>query len=503
MASIAKLELRSLTDFQKELHETHILTDGDGNPLLDSDGMHQYEEIGALHHHEFQKCTWTTKYEKKLDCKSSEGMLQFVNDKKLHFLESTKLIQFLPGMRIKAEYRERYRICWPHNPALSTIKQCILERDDDDLQTLDKVWLDTYFEWCIKGGFREQTNIDLGNLPMLEEWNVELKPYKTKVVIPWFFSEDIKLGLPIFLSPKNVDIINKFEMKTKIKDILRMRYLTKDKYGQEIWVDLQEIDMSVLEGIKEDATFKTPELWAEYSYVTKNEENFEKTCNNKKQFVRYFNDVVVCDDVNAQTFNKNVEVDLDCENPCNAIFWCAENLNASEFHNFSNYTTHTKDIHKGWNPIEHVSLKYGEKDRFKNKDTIHFSQPDSKYVRSPPSVAGHNVHPIADRFFSIDAESGLSLSKLKAKMVFKLKNNDPFAKDYNEFPKDPNEEGREDLSETESIRSHQSVTSYLDRGDQLVTDKPQFQMHVRLLIVRKLVIDIIDAENEKYEWSIV
>jgi hypothetical protein len=52
-----------------------------------------------------------------------------------------------------------------------------------------------------------------------------------------------------------------------------------------------------------------------------------------------------------------------------------------------------------------------------------------------------------------------------------------------------------------SLASHQSITSYATLGESTPTDLPQFKVHVRLLVTRKLVLE--QKENGEWDFYVV
>jgi len=485
MTSVAKLELNSITDFQKEIHESKMIKNSEGEDVL--------EEISSIFYREFQKSTWYTRIHTKMPCTvMDDDTYVFRANTTFHYLMYSYIAQQYPYVSVKPEFRGQYKICWPHNLAINTINYGRFEVDDTPYNSLDNVWLDKYFEHFMKPGFREHHNMCVGNVPPLEEWSDVLRPYKTSLHQPWFYSQDPGLAFPLYFCSKDTSVSHVYEMKTFVSDLLRMVRCV-EKNGEKVWVEMKDVDFSVLDGVTVRTALKKPEMWAAYAYVTKNEIEWNTKCNDSQQKVFYINDIVACDQTNTETYGKSVEVDLFCETPCKSIFWAAENMDAKKKRNFSNYTTDSTDIYRGWNPIEHVSLKYGKNPRIKQMETYHFSRMQPWYhFPSPPHVAGHNVYTLADDPMSMDAEVGLVLSKLKAKMFFKLKNPEHFqeSKPHCEL------ESETTADEEEYIDSH---VSYVDDISESKYTSPNFRMRVRLLITKKMVIE---KKGDKYEFSI-
>lgn len=276
-------------------------------------------------------------------------------------------------------------------------------------------------------------------------------------------------------------------MKTKVHEVLRMA----KKLDDERWVEMNDVDFSVLDGVKAHTNLKKPEMWAAYSYVRDRYIEYNKNCAGDDKKVFYIEDVIACDQPNTDRYGKTICVDLDCDKPCKAIFWKAENVDATVRRNFSNYTGEV-DLYKGESPIERVSLKYGETYRFKNMKNFHFSRMQGWYhLPSAPSTPGHNVYAIADDASSLDADSSLVLGEMKAKMYFKLRNPTRTVPVFSTI---------EDESEDYLESGTSAVSSDVPETRSVVIPSPNFRMKVRLLVIRKLTIEK-DGED-KYSFSL-
>lgn len=482
MTSVAKLELNSITEFQEEIHVPTI--DSEGNP----------EPITSIFYHEFQKSTWYTHILVKIPCHLDDDNYVFKANTTFHYLKYTYIIQAFPSIRIKPEHKDQYKICWPHNVAINAITQARFNVDDDPFGWFDHIWLDEYFQHFMPAGFRELHNINVGNLPFLENWSDELPFYETSLHQPWPYAQDTGCAFPLYFCSKDTSVSHVYEMKTRVADLLRMAKCVTDKNGDKVWVEMKDVDFTVLEGVNSVSKLKRPEMWGCYAYVTDNEVEWNTTCKESEGKVFYINDVVACDQTNTETYGKSAVVDLYCETPCKAIFWVAENVDATDKRNYSNYTTDSTNLYRGWNPIEHVTLKYGKTTRINQMKSLHFERMQSWYhLTSPPAVAGHSVYSLADKCVSIDAEVGLVFSKLRGtRMIFSLKNTDPFQLKHKFYSEE------EEYSEAEEFLD--SHTSYVDDVESdSKYNSPNFRMRVRLLVMKKLKIE---KKGDKYEFTI-
>ena len=500
MTSVAKMELNSITKFQKELHESRRNKEG------------ELEKIASIFYQGFEKVTWYTRILNKIPCSvvGDDNVYVFKVNTTFHYLVYTYMVQHWPHIRVKPEYRDDYKICWPHNRPHNTLQHGHFEVDDVVVNTLDHVWLDTYFEHFMKPGFRDHYNMFVGNVPRDEEWGDVLYAYDTDLPQPWYYSRDPCLAFPLHYCARDTNVSHVYEVKNKIGDLLRMAKHVTDRNGDKSWVELKEVDFKVLDGVTSKSKLKKPEMWAAYSYVTPNEIEWNVECQGADAHVFYINDVVACDQTNTKTYGKTAQVDLCCKSPCKALFWSAENMDATKKRNYSNYTTDSVNLYNGWDPVQHISLKYSETERIKEMATHHFTRMQSWYhLPSPPSTAGYNVHSLAHDCMSIDAEVGLIFSELKAKMFFKLRGHEFQGHKFqgHEF-QTPAPQPYDFKNSTREIESETSADEdeYLDTHTSTIEDAPEpkytspdFRLRVRLLVLKKLTIE---KKEEKYEFNI-
>jgi hypothetical protein len=273
MTSVAKLELESITDFQREIHLNKEKDEG----------------ISSIFYHEFRKSTWYTHIHARLKCTADDENLEFMANTTFHYLKYTYMVTELPEIRVKPQYEGQYKICWTHNVGSNIIESGDFQVDDDYFVGFDRQWMDIQSQFYMKPGFRDHYNMCVGNLNFLEEWSNHLPRYKTTVPQPWYYSIDTGYAFPLYYCNSESKVVHNYQMRTKISDLLRMVV-----YKEELnaWVELPAVDFTVLEGANALTKLKTPELWGCYAYITEDEISFNK-CQNERVF--YINDVIACD----------------------------------------------------------------------------------------------------------------------------------------------------------------------------------------------------------------
>ena len=455
-AGIAKIDLETITLFQRDLH----------------DPKDENEEITSNFYREFRKTTWYTHIPVKLKCTANENDLIYTANNTFDYLVYTYQRQVFPALRVKKEYRNKVQICWPHNLGTNIVQIAQLKFDDDTPQTIDSIWFDIFAQFYMKPGFRDHYNVCVGNVEFLEKWSDFLPEYTTTSPQPWYYTRDPSQAVPLLYCTMST-ITHHYKMRTKITELLRMRVREGETAGwKEIPCNLKYID-----GAGSTGTLKTPELWGRYAYLTDEEREWNK-CSTERSF--YIEDVVVGESINNNSYGANVPVELDCTTPCKALFWVAENLTAQENRNFSNYTTNPDNLYEGWNPITRTSLVYGNSSRLEKMSSDHFDRIEPWYhFPSPPSEAGYNSYSFAMNSTALDAEIGIVMAGIKARLLVTLGNTSPFLK-----PVRYTDEKNPVIEELEEAPMRQDTA-----GD-------KFAVHVRMLVMKKLTFTYNDEKKQ-------
>lgn len=467
----AKLDLLSLTDFQKEIHMTDNVN----------------ENIISTFYRSFIKSTWYTTIPLKLQCTMDGDELIYTVNNSFHFLMYSYMTFQLPQIKIKNEYKGKVRIAWCHNIATNPIKSAVFKEDDDTYHSWDNVWADIYFQFYQDSGVGkiENHNIGMGNIKFLEEWSENLPRYTTNVNHPWFYSHENALAFPIFYKNSLTRAEHRYSFNRKVLDFLRVQILDKNK----VWKDtVRKIYQYV--DINPNLLFKTPELWGRYAYITDKEIEWFK-CRQNNHF--YIKDIVVCDTPNPNKYKSIADINLHSENPCLAMFWVAENRDATLLHNYSNYTTNTQDLYRGWDPIKSTTLKYGTTLRLDNMSSDHFSIAEPrKHFKSSPLETGYHAYSFANDSTNFHGDIGIVFANMNAKLQCRIENNNIFSQKDDDDLKDENDET------IESITGFDEDSEEFKLNEQPEEPSPSFITRSRLVILRKFSI----VNDDKYYFTI-
>lgn len=479
--SVAKDELASLNDFQKEIHYSE--DDGDNEILSD-------------HYRKFVKSTWYSSVLTKLECTKDGDETVYRLNNSFHFLKYTYLRLVFPAVKVKPDFSKKIRICWCHNLGINIYQQASFKEDDDTYQTFDKTWGDIHFQYYQEpgAGKRENFNLGIGNVDILENWSEFLPSHPIIVDQPWFYTMN---PFPIWPKLSTARAEHRYTFKKKVTDLLRVEIKTKDGFWKPIVKNVNRyID------IVGPVDLPTPELWGRYSYVTEEELKWYVSCDSTKKDgednqsrVFYTRDVVACDLQNPTKYNSVANIELTSQNPCLAFFWVAENRDSTAIHNYSNYTTNTNNLYKGWDPVKATTFKYGNTAYLDKMPSDHFNIGQSKHFPSLPCETGYHAYSYANYSNNFDGEIGIVFDKLvkKAVLMCQIDNGDLFINKSEENQHVDNED--DDDFEIESSKDTNKIVINPS------AESPEFIVRVRLLIMRKFTVHTKKIKGEENKYS--
>jgi hypothetical protein len=471
----AKEELASLTPFQHAMHYPVDIT----------------EELLSEFHRVFVKSTWYSSIPMKLTCSLDSEEVVYTVNSSFHYLTYTYLHCVLPRISVKPEFKDKVRIAWCHNVGTNQCTRAVFREDDENYHTWDSIWADIYFQFYQEpgAGKRDLHNVGIGNIKALEDWTSDFLPYHTiNVDQPWFYSLNTAWAFPIFYKNSLTRAQHRYTFKRSIKQLLRVQLM--DKKG--IWNDVSK---KYYPKLIDAPSFKMPlpQLWGRYAYITDTEIQNNKCC---KERVLYTRDVAICDTPNSNVYNTIADVPLECSNPCLAMFWVAENKDASSTNNYSNYTTDTNDLYNGLDPIIHTTLTYGTIPKLDKMTSDHFNIAESrKHFPSAPCDVGYHGYSFAWNSTNFDSDIGIVFHDMKANLKCFISDSPDYSNDSKVIVDDVNEDIEEMIRDTddEEDKTHNLIATQVH--------SPDFITRVRLLIVRKFTIRE-DSETGKFVFQI-
>lgn len=473
----ALVDLNTITEFQKTLHET--------------DENDEDDKLESRFHHRIKKCSWSTHIPEVLKYSPSDnGGVDYKINTKFQYLRYTYMKIKLPHIKVKEECKDRIQICWPYNIGLNVVNSASWKIDDCVIQKIDSVWNNINAQFFRKADKTGHYNNMIGNVGFLQAWSNELVPYSLVVPQCWSYCKDNVQAIPLYLASSS-KIEHFYDFKLKYSDLIRMR-LKKDTPEGEVeeWIETEYQYKFIEKMVSGNEQLEYPDLWGRYVKTTEDEETSMKEFYQENECEYYIEDVVSLDSENSSALGSNVPIDIQCSNPCKAIFWVAENVESTSLRNLSNYTTNIHDINGGWNPISEVKLTYNSTDvRLSNMSSEHFDRAEAYFnFPSTPYQPGYNCYSFAYDLTSIDADIGIVFGeKLRARLNLKLSDTNP----HNTKAIEENialNEGNinsifEKMLDKTTNKSSKLQNSSISESKAQDTN---FKIHIRLLVLKKL-----------------
>lgn len=477
MTTVNKAELEALTELQKEIHSS--IND---------------EEIGSLFHYDFLKVTWSVFSDVKLERSVTDNAVTFTVSNSYHFLLYVYKQQVLPAVRIKKKFIGKYKIAWCHNVDNNTVKRAEFKINDETFNSFDSVVLDMWDQGFGKTGFEEHEKICKGKVDFLEKWCDFLPKYTCNSYQPFYFSLSRMLSFPIHMINSATPINIVYSLKRDISSLLKMAEIS----GNEIKPMKYRSKFIEISGGKDK--LPEPNIYGRYSVCTIAEINHYK-CSEQYKF--YFKDFADCEAENKSKLGKNVSVKLDNGHPCLLLCWVAENLTASKNNNHSNYSTNSANFASGWNPCAKVSLKYkSDAFKFKGMSSDHFDKMQPLFhLPTAPTEPGYNFFSIANNPNSPSAEIAIPFGNSQASLHISMGNTDPFLVPFDD-DEESDEESDNEVKESLDKKVKKELSDNPSNGsksDNNLSEKDAYQLHVRMLIMRKIVANKI-KDTPHYEF---
>jgi hypothetical protein len=450
-----KILQNSQSEIQKSIHNVNTK-----NPA----------ESAWLNQH--NRTTWHARFPKKIDGDGSDTTVRYKLDNgKFDLLDSTILSQKWPAIAVRPQYEGKIEICWPHNLGTNVLESAVIKYGDDELPHIDAKYCDVYFQKFLDPAERSHHNWGIGNKPSLENWSTFLCEDETTIKLPWFFSRDSSVALPLYYC-SNLSATMTVNYKRDILNLLRMRRINDDGTYEIIPADKQYLFLS-----KDNSTaLPKPEITGLYIKLETDEVEAYKCWTREGKYGDfYFEDVVSLHSANPQKFDSNIKVELECDADVNAIFWFAENVTSTALGNLSNYTTNADNLYEGFNPIEHSTLTAGGNPIFKELNTNVLAQSLIDVFPGRPTDQGILGWSFTQKPRSLDAMIGVNMKDVKYQISSKIKDRDPYLQFF-----DP--------------RTGKLQTKVSDGKDN------DFILHVYLLVTRKVTFS--SASDKEDSWKI-
>jgi len=477
LPNVGKMEYKQLTSFQKEMH-LEILSN---------------DNVESLYSYDFVKTAWTAPFIEsieKITSNDQSGSAEYMPNEAFDYLKAQYADLMTPFLKVKSKWKNNVQVSWCRNLFHNIIKSGSLYQDTDIIQSINVLFLD----------YKKQPNVRLGegmrdllenmirNDEVLGQWRTDIPSYRIKCPLPFYNAEHISKAIPLFLKNSLSRFVFKFTFERNISKLVRMRVRkTVDDEWNDIPFNWDYLD------IEKGQKLDFPRLWGRYSCIGDDEKEQRK----KFPHTYYTSDMIIVPSDSTVRFGTPCTLPLQSIYPIEKIVVVAQNIDAAKLNNHSNYTTNTSDVKKGWNPIETISVKYGNSDRIPEMESFHFEEMEHYYTsRSAPMESGWNIISLSDRPYKLHPDVGVVFYKTNTKLIAKLNSTDPFDVLNNE--ENEREKEKDDENDEENI----IIPAELDDNykKKPVVWGPEFKVYVIMIIIRKITFEynkkmIIHTDN--------
>lgn len=352
---------------------------------------HGGDEIETIYGESYQKITWSMPIQLRLPRQVTEECIKYsLEDASLyHGLSDTKMVTRLPALRFKPGYQGR----WCRNPGSNVIIAGRLFFNGIPLAQIPEGYCDHYIQ-----NFHTDKRISdvlLGNVPELIEWNNSLPAYIANFMLPWFFTDRVNSYFPIY--------------KCFSADNLEQRFMVRHLEQLVYCRNSEGSSVKLEEAILDSTTLPVPEVKAE-AFILTEPEIATFHCNELHNILMY-NDIIKLDvGEHTRKLGECFTFTIKEKLPIICLLWSVSNGQE-----LSKYTTNA-----GVSPILHTTLVKGRMTIFDKLESVETEKylPSQK-MHCAPSVPGYHSYLFALNWRAQHNKPGLLLNdgEMKVQLI--------------------------------------------------------------------------------------
>lgn len=433
-------------------------------------------EAESVHVYAFSRNTWYNMVPRVItgDTVDNNQRRYKLDNGRHDMLAYTMIRQELPMVCVQAKYAAEYEICWIRDLGFNLIESGKLCYGDEQLCQLDSRSIRAHFRIFKDAQYQASIDEQIGNTPDLQNWNTSLPRKTVRFEIPWYYSNDYTLGLPLYYGSTNKYFTHQYVFNNRLGNLLRMRRRVPNAAGAH---EIVPVDLKYLHVEDKNDRLTSPEILGMYIKLLPDEVDEYKCWTRANRYGDfYIDDVAWESSSNPAKYGSKVEVAVNNNAITHTIVWTAENRTATENGVHNNYTTNTAEIDKGYDPISKTTLHVGPYDIFKELASEYTS--DLFYREFPGRPYGTGLHAwtFCRNPMTINAKMGINMSLMPAKLTVLLRDRNPLLREL-----DP---------DTGNTVEHKS------------SELPEFILHVYMWITRKISF-FNDSEGLESKWRIL
>lgn len=415
----------------------------------------------SVHVYQFTRTTWYNKVPRIIpgsgDSDSAEKKYK-LNNSKHDLLAYNTFKQILPIVRVRKEYERKIQICWIKDLGFNILESGQLHYGDDRIACMDSKSIKIDYTLLNKNSDYKFIDSQIGNIPELQNWNITLHSRTVKFELPWYYSKDFTLGLPLYYSCMDKNFYHTYTFNNKLTNLLRMRVLDEHVPNKYI---IMPVDLKYLHVEGRIETLKSPEILGMFIKLLPDEVDSYKCWTRENKYGDfYIEDITSKTSDNPSKYGSKLSVDVNENAIAHTMIWMAENKSATDLGIIGNYTTNTLNSSQGYDPIENTTLHVGPHDYFKDLSGDYTGNLFYRDFPGKTIIPGFHVWSFCRNPLSINAKIGINMSKLNTKLTISLKDKNPNLRTLD--------------SETGNVIESKS------------DDVPEFLLHVYLMVTRKI-----------------
>lgn len=330
----------------------------------------------------------------------NEDKFTVTYDSSFDLIVNSYILQTLPAIVVRPEWRELVEICWSENIGSNIFPLAEMTAGNEALPTIDSLACTIKNSLAERQGFQLHYKQLEGDLPYLTNWSSELPREEICVIHPFFYNMDAGKAFPLLYSQRGIGgatlITQTYTFVNDLGKLIRMRrrYKTADTGSFTEWEELKTIDYNYIHTEAKDYNLRQPIVEAVYGIMDEvSRELF--MCLGK--YVIHTTELIkgTSEPKECKTGDTNVVVNLDQTRlPIRALYWMAENKKARSVRSFSNFTTDFSNPKEGRNPCGKFTITKGKEDVLRKDASPLCSTKISQYLfdRTPSNTVGINSY---------------------------------------------------------------------------------------------------------------
>lgn len=370
------------------------------------------EEIESRFFYHPRKVSWTSNIQLPMTLVREGAFCVYTADPAFHLLIQSVMIWKVPSVRVKKEYENSVQIAWAEDLGFALVREAAMYIGDTKVQSADAEWMCVYYQTLDRRAQKhEALEHMIGNRAELQTWTSELREATLIVPQPWYYNESEVFAVPLFFCAEQ-RVRHKYMFRARWSEVLRMRRRAEAGGAGDSgeWRELSEPALNCLE-YSEDV-LSPPDLIARYVQLTPEELEYRR----RERFYFYIRDVVRWSDDVPKTYGDSVSVEIHTEQPCQAVFFVAQNVEWQKRRCPMRFTTLD-----GANPFQSAKLVYGVSEKVPERSIEYFDtlEPYFCFPKFPRKCC--NGMCFCYDLTSVDPDVGIVFKNHSAKLILRLR----------------------------------------------------------------------------------